>query len=187
MIDRNSLLNESYSQFTRSLSNSGKLRINQRIQSKVRYLNECYGLEPDEILSDLWEAYQSRRHYEKHDSGKSKLSTFIVNYTNLSLKNLMRKHDTFRQNHKEIPLSRLEKLGVRDVVENNTPEDYYIARELLDLVTDFFDKDDVPVLLGFRDRLGESERLSIDYYTYCKRLNRDISAFKSHIKNVGYL
>jgi hypothetical protein len=58
--------------------------------------------------------------------------------------------------------------------------------ELLREAQEFFGYNDLSVLLGATDRHDEADRLGIDYYTYCKRLNRNILQFRSHLKNIGY-
>lgn len=203
MPDNKDLLMESYSQFQWSLSECGKYEINEMIHRKVDYLNKVHGLERDDILHHLFENYMSKKHYQKHDPAKTKLSTFIAHYTNWSLINLIRSYDTLEKNYREIlfedgpqnpsngrnrcSLSYLEEIGHEGVVDRITPEDIYNGKELWNLMQDFFDKDDLLVILGFRDRRAEAERLSVDYYTYCKRLNRKVSAFKSLLTELGYL
>jgi len=202
VLDRNELLNESYSQFQWSLSSCGKYEINQMIQRKVEYLNEAYGLECDDIRQHLFENFLARKHYQKYDPGKTKLSTFVTHYTNLSLANLIRRYDTLNKNYREIPvdggtddgrdsrgcsLAYLEELGHEGVVDWTTPEDMYNGKELWNLIVEFFDEDDVLVLMGFKDRHAEAKRLGIEYHAYRKRLNRKVSAFKSLLKELGYL
>jgi hypothetical protein len=202
VLDREELLNESYSQFQWSLSNRGKYEINQMIQSKVKYLNEAYGLEREDMRQHLFENFLARRHYQKYDPGKTKLSTFVTHYTNLSLANLIRSYETLDKNYREIPLDEgtddardnrgcslayLEGLGHEGMVDWTTPEDNYNGKELWNLMVDFFDEDDVLVLMGFKDRHAEAKRLGIDYHAYRKRLNRKVSAFKSLLKELGYL
>lgn len=203
MPDNKDLLMESYSQFQWSLSQCGKYEINEMIHRKVDYLNKVHGLERDDILHHLFENYLSKKHYQKHDPAKTKLSTFIAHYTNWTLINLIRSYDTLQKNYREIlledgpqdpsngrnrcSLSYLEEIGHEGVIDRITPEDNYNAKELWNLMQDFFDEDDLLVILGFRDRRAEAKRLSVDYYTYCKRLNRKVSAFKSLLKEIGYL
>lgn len=202
MLDRNELLNESYSQFQWSLSSCGKYEINQMIQRKVEYLSEAYGLERRDIRQHLFENFLARKHYQKYDPGKTKLSTFVTHYTNLSLANLIRRYDTLNKNYREIPLDErtddgrdsrgcslayLEGLGHEGVVDWMTPEDNYNGKELWNLIVEFFDKDDLLVLMGFKDRGAEARRLGIEYHTYRKRLNRKVLAFKSLLKELGYL
>ncbi len=84
-------------------------------------------------------------------------------------------------------LGYLEKLGISGLHETDTPEDLYIAKELLGFILDHFGKDDTMVLLGIKDRRDEADRLSIKYDTYCKRLNRKVQSFIPILKEHGYL
>ena len=77
-------------------------------------------------------------------------------------------------------------LGADGLVDYTTPEDLVIAKELMELIIDHFGEDDAEVLLGYSDRLSESARLSISYYTYCKRLSRKIDSFLPILENAGY-
>ena len=138
MNDRVELLNESYSLFEKNLSKIGRLRINRSIESKVCHLERAHGLATDEILSDLWDHFQSREHYRKFDPGKTRLSTFVANYTNLALENLKRRYDIRKKNGCEIPLSVLEDRGFEVAVDRTTPEDIVIAKELLKLMLEHF-------------------------------------------------
>jgi hypothetical protein len=83
-------------------------------------------------------------------------------------------------------ISFLETLGADGLVDYTTPEDLVIAKELMALIIDHFGENDAEVLLGYSDRLSESARLSISYYTYCKRLSRKIKSFLPILKNAGY-
>jgi len=187
----------------KSLSGNGKYKINKEIQKNVAYLNEMYLLERDDIHSYLFEEFVTKKLYRKYGKNKTKPSTFISYYTDLSLKSLKRKYDTLFKNYWEIPLDYssettqyqgkrgislavLEKRGVEGVIEKTTPEDYLFAKEILDLMHEFFDENEVLVLLEYKTRRSEAERLSIAYYTYCKRLSRKKSAFKLILQEAGY-
>ena len=204
MNDHRTLLIESYWLLKKSLSGNGKFEINKKIQKKVNYLKKRHGLEHDDIHSCLFDDFITKQIYRKYDPEKTKLSTFIAYYTNYSLSTLKRKYDALDQNYREIfldydsenlqyhgrrrtSLEILEKLGVEAVIESNTPEDYYFVKELIDLMKDFYSENEILVLLGYKDRRTEAERLSIDYYTYCKRLSRKHEAFKLILREAGYL
>ena len=200
MMDRQELLNQSYQHVKWALSNNGNLNINRKTQYKIRRLND-YGLEDDEILNNLFVEYLSKNHYEKYDPDKS-LSTFAAYYTYYNLNNQIRKQRTEKKNYPKISLdslaqhssdgycgssiSFLNELGANGLVEYTTPEDLVIAMELLELIYDHFGEDDAEVILGFKDRRTEAERLSIRYDTYCKRLSRKICTFLPVLKDAGY-
>ena len=80
-----------------------------------------------------------------------------------------------------------EKPSVSGLYATDTPEDIYIAKELLGLILNHFGKNDTMVLLGIKDRRDEADRLSIKYDTYCKRLNRKVQSFIPILKQHGYL
>lgn len=203
-MDKMTLLIESYWLIKKSLSENGKFKVNKEIQKKVEYLNEMYGLEREDIHSYLFEEFITKKLYRKYDPKKTKLSTFIAHCTNNNLWSLKRKYDSVDKNYREIPLdddsgyrvsrkrgsvslSMLERCGVEGVIESNTPEDYYFAKELIDLMKDFYSENEILVLLGYKDRRTEAERLSKDYYAYCKRLSRKHESFKLILQEAGYL
>jgi len=197
------LLIESYSLLEKALSGNGKLPVNKKIQWKVEYLNEMHGLDREDIHGYLFEEFVTKELYRKYGKNKTKLSTFIMHCTNWGLSTLIRKYDAIDNNYCETPLedgsgyrvsrknanvslSMLEELGIECAIENNTPEDHYFAKELFDLMRDFYSENEILVLLGFKDRRSEAERLSIDYHAYCKRLERKNSAFKLILQEAGY-
>jgi len=201
--DKSDLLIKSYRLLEKSLSGNGKLPINKKIKWKVEYLNEMYSLDREDIHGYLFEDFMTKKLYRKYGKNKTKLSTLITHCTNYGLSTLIRKYDAIDNNYHEIPLdddsgyrllrkngsislSMLEELGIECAIESKTPEDYYFAKELSDLMKDFYSENEILVLLGFKDRRSEAERLSIGYHTYCKRLNRKRSAFKLILQEAGY-
>jgi hypothetical protein len=203
-MDKVTLLIESYWLIKKSLSKNGGFKVNKEIQKKVKYLNEMYGLEHEDIHSYLFDEFITKKLYLKYDPEKTKLSTFVAHCTNNNLWSLKRKYDSVDKNYREIPLdddsgyrlsrkrgsislSMLERCGVEAVIESNTPEDYYFAKELIDLMSNIYSENEILVLLGYKDRRSEAERLSMDYYAYCKRLSRKHEAFKLILQETGYL
>ena len=73
-----------------------------------------------------------------------------------------------------------------ETFETITPEDYLIAKELVELIQDHYGIDNADVLLGKKDRRSFAKEMGIDYYAYCKRLNRLTSAFKQVLADAGY-
>ena len=200
-MEQQELLNQSYQQFEQTLSFNGNFKINRIIGYKTRRLKYEYGLEDDEILNVLFVEFLDKKLYEKITPDKT-LSTFIVHTTNYGLSTQIRERQREKRNYPSISLdglaeessdgycgsaiSFLEDLGADGLVDYTTPEDLVIAKELMELIIDHFGEDDAEVLLGYSDRQSESNRLSIDYYTYCKRLSRKIHSFLPILKNAGY-
>ena len=200
-MEQQELLNQSYQQFKQALSSNGNFKINRIIGYKSRRLKYEYGLEDDEILNAIFCEFVSKKLYEKITPDKT-LSTFIVHTTNYGLNGQLRKQRQEKQNYPSIYLdalaedssdgycgsavSFLEMLGADGLVDYTTPEDLVIAKELMDLIIDHFGEDDTKVLMGYSDRQTESNRLSISYATYCKRLFRKIQSFLPILKNAGY-
>ncbi len=200
-MEQQELLNQSHQQFKQALSGNGNFKINRIIGYKIGRLKYQYGLEMDEILNGLFDEFLRKHLYEKITPEKT-LSTFIVHTTNYGLNIQLRKQQQEKRNYPSISLdglaqessdgycgsaaSFLETLGADGLVDNTTPEDLVIAKELMELIIDHFGEDDAEVLLGYSDRLSESNRLSISYDTYCKRLSRKIHSFVPVLEAAGY-
>ena len=200
-MEQQELLNQSYQQFKQALSNNRNFKINRIIGYKARRLKDEFGLEDDEIHNAIFVEFLDKKLYEKITPDKT-LSTFIVHTTNYVLNVQLRKHQQEKRNCPRISLdslaedssdgycgsaiSFLKTLGADGLVDYTTPEDLVIAKELMELIIDHFGENDADVLLGYSDRLSESARLSISYYTYCKRLSRKIDSFLPILENAGY-
>ena len=200
-MDRQDLLNQSIPLLKLSLSNSGKLKINRKIQYKINLLKNHFDLEDDEILNSLFDRFLEGEIYHKYDPEKA-LSTFIVYCTDYNLNRELRKQRNRAKNYPDVPfddispernngesnssLPYLKNLGIDGLFEKTTPEDICIAKELLGLIMDHYGKDDSKVILGIADRKEMAEQLSMNYHSYCKRLQRKTSEFKQILKNHGY-
>jgi len=188
-VDRNEFLAEAYKNLEWALFSKGKFEINGSIQRKVRYLTELYNIDPEDLLHDIFETFVSKKHYEKFNPSEGKLSTFMTHYANLSLLNIIKKYKRLNSNIKNISLpddcedtfsqkwryslSHLERINFSDgLVEKKSPEDLYLAKELLEKLEEFFGEDDLEVLQGNRTRREEAGRIGIEYNTYRKRLYR---------------
>jgi len=197
------LMAKSYTLFEKCISGSGKLSINKAIKSTVHRLNEDHGLEQDEILHRLFEDYVEKESFKKHDPAKPQLSTFVAHHVHYDVRNLKRKYDWFKKNYEVIPFEEWpkgsikrtedskkipydEQIAALGAVENNTPEDYFMAKELLELIRNHYGEDDAKVLLGLMDRKAEAKRLSLAYDTYRKRLDRKTCDFRKVLKRTGY-
>jgi hypothetical protein len=128
----------------------------------------------------------------------------MAHYANYSLLNLMRKQQRLNGGCREVSLpSELDdvldgreqdslsplqyNLLLERLSEGNTPEDYFIERELLEKMEDHFGKDDVLVLLGQEDRKEEACRKGIEYETYRKRLYRKKVVFQTVLTEIDYV
>jgi len=200
MFDYEEILLESYFCFKSALSEKGKFKINLKTKEKVQYLKENYELEIDDLLHSLFLHYVKRKAYKKYDVKKGALSTFIAHYVDNYMNNLIRKFDTLRENvpvyydltrnslsnQNKFAMSFEEWIGVQGVAEFNTPESLLLAKELLELLIDHFGKYNSSVLLGYGDRRSASEDMGIDYYTYCKRLQRELKTFIQVLEDADY-
>jgi len=200
-VEQQELMNQSYQQFKWALSCNGNLKINRKIEYKTRELKQEYGLEYNEIFNGLFEEFLYKKLYEKITPDKT-VSTFIVHATNYGLNSQLRKQKYEKRNYQSISLdalaeessdgycgsaiSYLEMLGADGLVDYITPEDLIIAKELLELIINHFGENDAKVLLGYKDRKTEAERLSISYDAYCRRLQRKIRAFLPVLEEAGY-
>jgi len=199
-VDRNELLAEAYKNLEWALFSKGKFEINGSIQRKERYLTQLYNIDPEDLLHDIFETFVSKKHYEKFNPAKGKLSTFMTHYANLSLLNIIKKHKRLNSKNKKVSfpddyedtfsqkwrhsLSYLEKIDFSDgLVEKKSPEDLYLAKELLEKLEEFFGEDDLEVLQGDRTRREEASRIGIDYETYRKRLYRSRLDFLRGLDN----
>jgi len=199
-VDRDELLAEAYKNLKWALLSKGKLEINRSIQRKVRYLTELYNIEPYDLLHDIFETFVSKKHYEKINPATGKLSTFMTHYANFSLLNIIKKHNRENSKNKNVPLpddyedtfsqkwrhslSYLEKKDFSGgLIEKKSPEDLYLAQELLEKLEEFFGEDDLEVLQGDRTRREEANRKGIDYDTYRKRLYRKRLDFIQELDN----
>ena len=189
------LRDESYCQFELSLTTYGKFKKNFKIKAKVRHLEENCRLNHDDILHELFEHYLSDEYYEDYDPDKAKFATFIVDYVNKNLNNLLRTAVRSKKREASIFLDKdvgdlsdyfLKQHGINETFETITPEDYLIAKELLELIQDHYGIDNAAVLLGKKDRRSFAKEMGIDYYAYCKRLNRLTSAFNQVLADAGY-
>jgi hypothetical protein len=201
-VDRDELLADAYKNLKWALYGKGKFEINGSIQRKVKYLTELYNLDLEDILHDIFEKFVSKKHYEKFDPAKGKLSTFMTHYANLNLLNIIKKYN--RINSKEISLpddyeetfdqkrrysiSYLENGALTDgLSEKRTPEDCYLENELLGLMKEFFSDDDFAVLTGMKTRQEVAQEIGLTYQTYRKRLYRKQTLFVSIMEESGYL
>ncbi|MBU4287891.1 MAG: hypothetical protein KKI12_06955 [Proteobacteria bacterium] len=199
-MDRNELLDEAYKHLKWALFSKGKLGINISIKRKVRYLKELYGISSEDLLHDIFENFVAKKHYEKFNPAKGKLSTFMTHYANLSLLNIIKKHNRLISNNKKVSLpedyedtfdqkrryslSYLEKIDFSDgLIERKTPEDLYLAKELYEEMEEFFGKDDFEVLQEVRTRSEEARHKGIEYETYRKRLHRKKLDFLRRLDN----
>ena len=194
------MLADAYKNLEWALFSKGKLEINGSIQRKVRYLTELYNIDPEDLLHDIFETFVSKKHYEKFRPAEGRLSTFMTHYANLSLLNIIKKCNRLNSNNKKVSfpddyedtfnqkrrhsISYLEKIDFSDgLVEKKSPEDLFLAKELYEKMEEFFEKNDLEVLQGYRTRREEASRIGIDYDTYRKRLYRSRLDFLRGLDN----
>ena len=204
-MDRDKFLAEAYKNLEWALFSKGKFGINRSIQWKVRYLSEFHNLDREDLLHDIFEEFVSKEIYEKAMRSSGQLSTFMAYYANNILKNKIKKdahlnrkrisltdnyEDTFDQKWR-YSLLYLERIELSEnLVERNTPEDFYLAKELYEKMKNFLGKETAEVLIGKRTRKEEAERRGINYQTYRKQLYRQTIEFQvylSKLDNGAYL
>jgi len=203
MENKNEMLKICYELFEITLNKIGKFDHNEQILRKVRRLKDFYDLEEKEILHMVYDEFMSKGIFEKYNPEKTKITTFIAHCTNYILSGIIRSLDTRGKHYKEILLSDfekkeplddrvglpgnyLERLGVEGVVEKTTPEDFTIAKELLEHMSRFFEESEMEVLLGAGDRNSAAEKLSIEYSAFRKRLYRKVKLFQTLLKQMDY-
>ena len=190
------MLAEAYKNLEWALFSKGKFGINGSIQRKVRYLNKLHNIEREDLLHDIFEEFISKEIYEKAMKASGKLSTFMTHYANLSLLNIIKKYkrfnikrisltdnyeDTFDQKWR-YSLLYLERIELSEgLVERNTPEDLYFAKELYEKMKNFLGKENAEVLIGMRTRKEEAERRGVNYQTYRKQLYRQTLEFQKYL------
>ena len=201
-MDRDRLLADAYTNLEWTLYGKGKLEINRSIQRKIKYLTELFDLNVDDIFHDIFENFVSKKHYEKFDPAKGKLSTFMTHYANLTLLNIIKKYT--RINYKEFSLpkynedsgNRIDRhsvsYSVRSALSDGlselvTAEDYYLQKELYQLMESHFNDDDLAVLTGMKTRQEVAKKRGLKYQTYRKQLYRKQEQFVRVLEELGYL
>ena len=196
-MNREDLLAEAYKNLEWALFSKGKYGINGSIQRKIRYLSELHNISREDLLHDIFETFVSKKHYEKFNPAIGKLSTFMTHYANLSLLNIIKKYRRF--NRKRISLTHnyedtfdqkwrysllyLERIELSEgLVERDTPEDWYFAKELYHKMKVFFGEENAEVLIGKRTRKEEAERRGLNYQTYRKQLYRQTLEFQVYLE-----
>jgi hypothetical protein len=199
------IIEKSYELFRWALSHCGRFPINESIQKKVRILSEIFGIDSEDILHDLFTQYLEKEDYKRFDPQRGKLSTYINVYTNRWLYHEIRRYERInnkfkieklpddyedaldQENRVDHSLWFYEKIGRQEnLMETITPEDYYDAKELWELIVKNVGINDSLVLIGVKDIKLEAERLGLDYYTYCQRLNRKKRILKERLQKYGY-
>lgn len=71
--------------------------------------------------------------------------------------------------------------------EEPSPEDYMIAKQLSEFAMDYFNENELDVLLGKASREDMARELDIPYNSYQKQLNKKITQFKIDAKEARYI
>jgi len=198
------LLDRSYSLYELTLSGIGRLGLNESIRRRLKHLEKFHRLDRDYLLHWIYNRFKNKKHYQKYDPKRSSLPTFIGHYTNYALLGLIQSYDSLEKRFKEIPenfieanpppqqqskswLEQLERSGVEGVIDYRTPEDYYFAKELFGLMVEFFEPEELMIMLGFVDISIGAAVSGIEYQALCKRIQRKREAFRPVLKEAGYL
>lgn len=201
-MDRDELLELSVEYFIKTFSKNGKLKINKKINQKIKSLQEAFGIEQEEILQLVFDGFLSREVYKNYKIEKA-LSTFIVHSVQYGLNDLYKKKKTHRKHYKEICLGTIvdnplcennssyldchKEKGLSRLIEFQTPEDLLICKELTGLIFDHFGELDACVLLGYEDRNTALKQLSMNPESYRKRVLRKKILFIPVLIKAGYL
>ena len=204
MTNEEKLLIESWMLIDELIGSEGKRVSNfKSIRCLVYSLYHNFNICRDEIKSHLKYTFRKRDRHIKYDPCKSSPETYVVSFVYYELLNLIAFYRKEFIQRKSIPLSELdngeqisgrigcsltpyERRGIDALINETSPEDELLKKELAQIAIEFFGPDDVAVLLGARDRKKEAERLGIDYFTYSKRLERKVQRFKSHLQDIDY-
>ncbi len=194
-ITEEELKNEAYRQFELAFSAYKKFKRNIRIKRKLRILKQHSNFDSNDILHELFKHYLNNVYHENYDQEKAKFSTFIVNFINKNLNNLlrtevpakMRERSTFQSGDiGDLSDSLLNQYGTDETFETRTPEDLCIAKELFEKMLDHYGADYASVLLGEKDRESIANEIGVKYDTLCKRINRLTAEFKQSLYDIGY-
>ena len=206
MIDEDMILINCWSLISRFVKKRGR---QTGLLKSVQYMVHClyynFNVERKEIISDLNDTFETRKRHLKFDPERSSLEKYVMWFVYYELLTLVQKRQKeFKEARKNtIPLADLEsgerikdrigcsltpyeRQGIYGLIDNISPEDELLKKELAQIAMDFFGPDDLAVLLGARDRKEEAERLGIDYFAYSKRLERKVQRFKSHLQDIDY-
>ncbi len=178
------------------------LKLQAPITKFVKDLYRKFGIRREEIESRLWFKFRTRQRHLKYDPSRSPIETYVAYFTYYELLTMVCECQRYRAQQSEIPLSQLacgetvstigrstepyEKEGIEGLTDPCTPEDHIIGNELMDLAGRYFGQTDLEVLLGITDRKAAAEKLGMNYYSYCKHLNRKVERFRHIINKHGY-
>ncbi|MBI9084888.1 MAG: hypothetical protein JEZ11_14945 [Desulfobacterales bacterium] len=188
-----------YSLFKKTLDGQGYLPENQSIRENVRLLEAEYGIDKMELLNAQFFLMLRKGLARKYRPERA-LSTFVTYCIFYGLKEQLRNEkirrqlitslEELQQNSASgrigISIVFLERLGIDGLVDSVTPEDIIIGKQLLALIIDHFGIGDTQVVLGFKSRKEEAERLGVEYAVYRKRLFRKKESFRPVLIEHGY-
>jgi hypothetical protein len=190
-----------------TLCGTGKLTINHSIARRVQELDEKFGLSKNDLLHIIFTDYLRTKSYQRFDPAKGKLVTFLLKITSNQLNQIRRKCkavlkgcnmmislDEFYAGFPIAENARLgsslsfwERQGASSVATRTTPEDILMEKELWDLFEGHFGKFDAEVIMEGKDREAAAEELGMEYFSYCKRLQRFKASFVPVLAGAGYI
>jgi hypothetical protein len=180
----------------------GKFKIQGSINRRVHWLYHKFDIRREDITGHLQLKFRIRQRHLKWDPARSPLEIYVAFFIYYGLLNLECECKRHQERCPEIPLSQLpygdtistigrsvenyEGDGIEGLIDRDTPHDFLEGKELLEMALKHFGKNDLAVILGASDRSDEAIRSGINYYTYCKRLQRKIERFKIYLEGIGY-
>lgn len=203
MVFENEILVESFRLIYRFIYHGGKIWMNRSIQQRVKWLYHQYGMTREEIIEYIKWKYKGQRKHRKFKPEKSCLETYVLNFTYYALLSLVRQCKNHESGGKsEIPFSQLskyepikrmgnsiesyERQGIEGLIDDKSPEDVMIGKELMQMALEFFGEDDLYAIIGFKKKRDEAIKLNLTYDAYRNRLQRKMAMFRSILKDQGY-
>jgi hypothetical protein len=201
------LLSEAYVLFDDILSGTGKLKINVSIAKMVQELDEKYGVSKNDLLHIIFTNYLRTKSYQRFDPAKAKLVTYLLKITTNQLNMIWRDcnagHMRFdrmisweefyagsevdEEDRLGYSLGYWERRGVAGLSTQTTPEDILAEKELRNLFEGHYGKFDADVIREGKDRKAAAEELGMEYFSYCKRLQRIKTSFTPVLAGAGYI
>ncbi|WP_163336118.1 hypothetical protein [Desulfopila sp. IMCC35008] len=154
----------------------------------------------DFVIEELYHQCMMRKHYQKYDSTKAQLITWVMYFVHHYVRNLLKRYKPRNFNEKN-----RSRLDVYDGKNKNyrvseteceewflmpaslgTPEEYLIAKQLLSITREHFSEQDMLVISGNSSIRDVVVANNMNYDQYYKQLQRRRESFRAVISTHGY-